>query len=1260
MADSTLAGLTAASAASGADLLYLSQSSTSKKIDITTFLANLADPIVTTNTLSAGATTINGDLTFSSTEPDIIGNDDDGFIGITGGTALSGGANAIFYGATHSSNAKDTLFRADGDTWLQWDDSASTAIITGTLSAGATTVQDTSATSTTLYANDILTVLSNTSGADTSILMQDGVTYSARIAMKDGNLYFSPSASGTALTLTTSAATFAGDVALGDTSTDHELTITTGTASWGSLYFNDGADAGRIYYRHDTNLMGLTVNGGTTAQTWDSSGNSTFAGSLQADRMVSTGVQPKLDFVETGVTANNTTWRMTAEAEDLYRQVANDGLSSFTTYEYIQRTANNIDAITWTADAFTLTGDVGIGANSNSDDLSVERSTAGSSTRARIKNTSNTANSTARLILQNGGSLAGDCFVTFDGQTTNGEFMVGVDAQSSAFKIAQADLGEFNGTNEYLTIDGATGNATFAADATVNYNLTQAAVDTILETDADIVDVFIYDTRNDSDSGAWRYKTEHTSWYNETLNDADRGVSARFPEVALIVTLSDTITIYDALDLDSSGVPEMWMVISTVDNGIIADTGTSSGVSMNSLSILNGTLVVTGSGTNGKGMYELNFIRDDSHHYTNTDKLRWSGNIGDRASGGTWTSIDTTNQLADVTSNDVAITVLPGAPIDADTGLPTPTIAVATNGGVSVIADSGSPWDITISDANYNYIQGVDFYGDKVYLNSSYQGTANSAFNYITPAPTADIALTFGAVPTNGSFFRDSSVPGILNEAGAGSSLSWNAFKANDEELFIGGDSGLTKVAVDDNTSTASMVAYITSSYNTGWMPGDIRGAWLSDGDSTTMEELVSNPGPTFTVTTGWTTSGTGTLTVSSGDLSYTGASAATWEGFRTTVSVIEGKTYEIITNVATIAGTWNLRASAGDSQHNTDLVDQAMTSGINTASFVAPSTGTVYLWINNQQTDTITLDYYTVTEMDTDRSVKGNNLTTNGTVTKSVASTGTDLMAYSGWSNSNYLSRAYDADLDFGTGDFSVAFWFKESSTSGNRAMFERIYWTGAAYSGSSFAMFSISGILRWEIGNNAWAQIDVADSPVDIDDDVWHHAVGTREGSSLKLYLDGRLVTTTTIANATGTLDNASATLDIGDRSSHANASEVYTGSLSLLRISAYAPSAAQIKKMYNDEKHLFKSGAQCMTAADAITGLGYDEDSDKLYVTTASGMSVMRGLEVIDTVTSSGTPTVSTFENVSAARNMYLANNAAEAVIYEPAINNKETQP
>ena len=70
------------------------------------------------------------------------------------------------------------------------------------------------------------------------------------------------------------------------------------------------------------------------------------------------------------------------------------------------------------------------------------------------------------------------------------------------------------------------------------------------------VDVFVYDTSRDSDGGAWRKRTQHTSWYNEELNTATRGARREFPAVAVIVAEADKVTIYDGNDPDLS----MWMV----------------------------------------------------------------------------------------------------------------------------------------------------------------------------------------------------------------------------------------------------------------------------------------------------------------------------------------------------------------------------------------------------------------------------------------------------------------------------------------------------------------------------------------------------------------------------------------------------------------------------------------------------------------------------------------------------------------------------
>ena len=76
------------------------------------------------------------------------------------------------------------------------------------------------------------------------------------------------------------------------------------------------------------------------------------------------------------------------------------------------------------------------------------------------------------------------------------------------------------------------------------------------------ITIFVYDTSKDSDGGAWRKRTQHTSWYNETLGTATRGTRREFPSIAVIVVQNASsntdpmITIYDGDDPD---LP-MWMV----------------------------------------------------------------------------------------------------------------------------------------------------------------------------------------------------------------------------------------------------------------------------------------------------------------------------------------------------------------------------------------------------------------------------------------------------------------------------------------------------------------------------------------------------------------------------------------------------------------------------------------------------------------------------------------------------------------------------
>ena len=95
----------------------------------------------------------------------------------------------------------------------------------------------------------------------------------------------------------------------------------------------------------------------------------------------------------------------------------------------------------------------------------------------------------------------------------------------------------------------------------------------------------------------------------------------------------------------------------------------------------------------------INFISDSGVSYYSAHSGDYKGNISQRNDGLSQTINSNYGTLVNSVVNDVAMTVLPNAPIDDATGLPIPTIAVATDGGVSVIKDDG-----TVVDYNWMVI----------------------------------------------------------------------------------------------------------------------------------------------------------------------------------------------------------------------------------------------------------------------------------------------------------------------------------------------------------------------------------------------------------------------------------------------------------------------------------------------------------------------------------------------------------------------------
>ena len=388
------------------------------------------------------------------------------------------------------------------------------------------------------------------------------------------------------------------------------------------------------------------------------------------------------------------------------------------------------------------------------------------------------------------------------------------------------------------------------------------------ETSDTAVDVFVYDTSKDSDGGAWRKRTQHTSWYNETLGTSTRGTRKEFPAVAVIVAEATQLTIYDGDDPD---LP-MWMVFNLSGAvgaacNMLTRGGSGQESDITSIACLNGKLVVglkDVNGNVGEGLVEVNFIPDFGRVYREGGSgftgaiynLPISGRNSNSAYSGDYNSLAIVVQ----TINDVAMTVLPNAPIDSATGLPVPTIAVATGGGVSVIMDDGTVVDLTNSQSGYGNCDFVDLVGDEVLLSFESPNISQNARRFwIHSIRSFDTTVTSTVIAqgTANEFYKD------YNPSFSGNALNYHLYPdykttnnvlLTSNDFYLGMEENLAIINRNKNSDGGKdgMLCGITTSFNTGYMHGDIKGAFLSDTDATnvTGSDLVTNG--TFDTDSDW------------------------------------------------------------------------------------------------------------------------------------------------------------------------------------------------------------------------------------------------------------------------------------------------------------------------------------------------------------------------------------------------------------------------
>ena len=431
---------------------------------------------------------------------------------------------------------------------------------------------------------------------------------------------------------------------------------------------------------------------------------------------------------------------------------------------------------------------------------------------------------------------------------------------------------------------------------------------------------------------------------------------------------------------------------------------------------------------------------------------------------------------------------------------------------------------------------------------------------------------------------------------------------------IFGNASGITLLKENLGTVAKGMAARITSAFNSGWQSSDIRRTYLADSvvETVTSANLVSNS--TFdSNTTGWLPyAGAGgtapTIASVSNKLQITSGSVGSGRSV-TPITTVVGSCYQVKADFTAGSESAANLGTSNNSDGSSPLASWAMTNGSTTTKYFIATTTTTYIWIQIQTATnggTASFDNVYAQRVDADRSYKAMGANIYGSLTKALSSpsASNQLVAYSGFSAANYLQEPYSSDLDFGTSEWNVSAWVNIPTGNAAAGMIaERNYSSGAYFtlgitSANYVTATAYDGTTNRTVTTSAAYNTGVM---------LKARAVYRLDGS-LSIMVNGVQVAVT-YGNPLLTLTNTSAVLTIGNNYA---LTAPFPGSIALLKLSATAPTPDQSVWMYEQEKHLFRDGANCLLPdSGSIVDLTYDEVTDKWVAVSATNESDWTGL-------------------------------------------------
>ena len=798
-------------------------------------------------------------------------------------------------------------------------------------------------------------------------------------------------------------------------------------------------------------------------------------------------------------------------------------------------------------------------------------------------------------------------------------------------------------------------------------NLTNVEIENIakmhgeIDAPGSLQQLFVYDTSRDSDGGAWRKRCQDTSWFNEELGGKQRGHRREFPAVAILAASSGGLYIYDG---DDPNFP-MWMVFEVNNNYWMKHT--ISGSNCACVHAMNG-MIVTGGGTSGRLMV-ANFPADNG--YTAEESFTYTHDFISRRNieaVGPHAQSTFSRNLGNHYPHDIAMFVQPWAPINQDSGLPTPTIMVGTTGGVAFINDGQIGHDLgetgngkvirgtSSSASQYSLINNVtttdtgwlwwngdtDPQRDTWLIKKELQSRISGNFTWNNSSDSFSIPIQDG---TNYNAGKNTLVISTQSEAG-----NYRVGYQNDFRLILLRNHGYAgpkgwgfwtlpvEHSHEDNAGRG-MTSMINSYSTTGLVPNikDNGAVYAGTTDVRTLGNNQTNiltNGDFSNGTTGWygdsgagvsESGGVATVTNGGGDNSYAIAQA--------NVFVI-GRKYKIKATVTpTFSGSYTLRVRAGGSG-----VSWSTTSGLTSGQAYTVDTGVVVadgtaLEIGSAggTITQFTIDNIQVYDMSVqDLGNRRHTLDVYGSLVCAQVSPGSELTGIGPFGTSSYAKVSVSADYG-NPARFTMAGWFKTTYTGGYQYICSMGNGDGTNVTGLAIES-GTGGLYFFDGASQSWSP-NWEDEDRNVRDGEWHHVAGVYDAADRKiLYRDGNPVKTTL---PTGSLNLSGVSeYHLGYYSSNNSSISYPFGNdtagcqVALVKFSEMAMTDEQIKLMYETEKHLFYENAKCTLygTSDEVTALDYDYGTKNYHVGTSSGRSDFHGLRRINNTTTPVTTTIS----------------------------------